>query len=375
MTASANAVDLALAAAQAAADKSGHEIRVLDVSDQLVITDCFVLASAPTERGVTAISDEVQDRLRDRGVKPVRREGEREGRWVLLDFVDVVVHVQHAEERAFYQLERLWKDCPEVPFTDAALAASPAARSGAARGRGGRGRGRRRRRLLSGTPPRRLVLLRHGRTSWNATGRFQGQLDVELDEVGRAQATAVAPVLAAEGPARVLSSDSARAAATAAPLAAATGLEVATDRRLREIDLGAWTGLSRDEAQERFPDEYDAWTGGLDLPRGGGETYRQVAERATAAIAERLPALPAGGLLVVVTHGGTARATIGRLLDLDPDSWWRLAPLGNTSWSTLVEARSGWRLAEHGARVRASGSGPSPTGPAGRPAGDDARTA
>ena len=127
MTASPTAVELALAAAQAAADKSAHDVRVLDVSEQLVITDCFVLASAPNERLVRAISDEVQDRLRERGVKPVRREGESEGRWVLLDFIDLVVHVQHTEERAFYQLERLWKDCPDVPFTDAALAAAPAA--------------------------------------------------------------------------------------------------------------------------------------------------------------------------------------------------------------------------------------------------------
>ena len=127
VTASPTAVELALAAAQAAADKSAHDVRVLDVSDQLVITDCFVLASAPNERLVRAISDEVQDRLREHGVKPVRREGENEGRWVLLDFIDLVVHVQHAEERAFYQLERLWKDCPEVPFVDAALAAAPAA--------------------------------------------------------------------------------------------------------------------------------------------------------------------------------------------------------------------------------------------------------
>jgi ribosome-associated protein len=131
VTASPTAVELALAAAQAAADKSAHDIRVLDVSEQLVITDCFVLASAPNERLVRAISDEVQDRLRERGVKPVRREGESEGRWVLLDFIDLVVHVQHAEERAFYQLERLWKDCPDILFSDAALAAAPAAAASA----------------------------------------------------------------------------------------------------------------------------------------------------------------------------------------------------------------------------------------------------
>ena len=89
---------------------------VLDVSEQLIITDCFVIASAPNERQVGAIVDNVEEKLREIGAKPVRREGAREGRWVLLDFVDIVVHVQHSEERSFYDLERLWKDCPRVPF-------------------------------------------------------------------------------------------------------------------------------------------------------------------------------------------------------------------------------------------------------------------
>jgi ribosome-associated protein len=108
--------ELALVAAEAAADKKAHDIVVLDVSDQLIITDCFVIASAPNERQVGAIVDGVEEKLRAAGTKPVRREGAREGRWVLLDFVDIVVHVQHAEERSFYALERLWKDCPRVPF-------------------------------------------------------------------------------------------------------------------------------------------------------------------------------------------------------------------------------------------------------------------
>jgi ribosome-associated protein len=122
VVASDRATELALAAAQAAADKLAVDIVVLDVSEQLVITDAFVIASAPNERQVQAIVDEIEDRLRPLGAKPVRREGEREGRWVLLDFIDVVVHVQHAEERSFYALERLWKDCPVIPFTDAATA-------------------------------------------------------------------------------------------------------------------------------------------------------------------------------------------------------------------------------------------------------------
>jgi ribosome-associated protein len=108
--------ELALIAAAAAADKKAYDVVVLDVSEQLIITDCFVIASAPNERQVGAIVDNVEEKLRAAGTKPVRREGAREGRWVLLDFVDIVVHVQHVEERTFYDLERLWKDCPRVPF-------------------------------------------------------------------------------------------------------------------------------------------------------------------------------------------------------------------------------------------------------------------
>ncbi len=120
MTASDDAVDLALRAAQAAADKLANDIVLVDVSEQLVITDVFLIASAPNERQVQSIVDEIEDRLRLIGVKPARREGQREGRWVLLDFVDVVVHIQHAEERVYYALERLWKDCPTIRFVDAA---------------------------------------------------------------------------------------------------------------------------------------------------------------------------------------------------------------------------------------------------------------
>jgi ribosome-associated protein len=108
--------ELALIAAHAAAGKKAHEIVLLDVSDQLVITDCFVIASASNERQVQAIVEAVEEKMRYAGTKAVRREGAREGRWVLLDFVDVVVHVQHAQERSFYGLERLWKDCPTIPF-------------------------------------------------------------------------------------------------------------------------------------------------------------------------------------------------------------------------------------------------------------------
>jgi ribosome-associated protein len=119
VTASTQALELARVAAVAAANKKAREIVVLDVSEQLAITDCFVIASAPNERQVQAIVDEVEERLRLAGHKPIRREGAREGRWVLLDFVDIVVHIQHAEERGFYGLDRLWKDCPRIDIPEA----------------------------------------------------------------------------------------------------------------------------------------------------------------------------------------------------------------------------------------------------------------
>ncbi|TWJ16894.1 ribosome-associated protein [Stackebrandtia albiflava] len=111
---------VALTAAQAAADKLARDIVLLDVSDEVVITDIFMVASAPNERQVQAIVDSVEERLRKvHDVKPTRREGERGGRWVLLDYADVVVHVQHTEEREYYALDSLWKDCPSIEFVDA----------------------------------------------------------------------------------------------------------------------------------------------------------------------------------------------------------------------------------------------------------------
>ena len=117
MAATQYAIDLAKAAASAAEDKLATKIVALDVSEQLALTDIFLLASAPNDRQVNAIVDSIEDKLRELGVKPVRREGERDGRWVLIDFADIVVHVQHEEERSYYQLERLWKDCPAIELS------------------------------------------------------------------------------------------------------------------------------------------------------------------------------------------------------------------------------------------------------------------
>jgi ribosome-associated protein len=129
VTATDEARELALVAARAASDKLATDIVLIDVSDRLAITDIFVIASGNNERQVEAIVDNVEEQLRLVGAKPVRREGRRDGRWVLLDYADVVVHVQHQEERVFYALERLWKDCPFIPFTEGDSEGASQARS------------------------------------------------------------------------------------------------------------------------------------------------------------------------------------------------------------------------------------------------------
>ena len=117
MSASARAVELATAAAKAAGDKLATDIVGLDVSEQLVITDVFLVCSAANDRQVRAVVDAVEEALLALRAKPIRREGERDGRWVLLDFGELVVHVQHTEERLYYSLERLWKDCPPLELS------------------------------------------------------------------------------------------------------------------------------------------------------------------------------------------------------------------------------------------------------------------
>ncbi|MER3388914.1 MAG: ribosome silencing factor [Microcella sp.] len=116
MTASSRALDLAQLAARAADSKQGEDIVALDVSEPLPLTDVFVLVTGRNERNVQSIAGEVEEKMIEAGVKPLRREGRAEGRWILIDFGDVIVHVFHEEERLFYSLERLWKDCPAVPL-------------------------------------------------------------------------------------------------------------------------------------------------------------------------------------------------------------------------------------------------------------------
>lgn len=116
MAASDRAIELVRIAALAADSKSGEDLVALDVSGPLPLTDVFLLATGRNERNVQSIASEVEDKLNEAGVKTLRREGRAEGRWVLLDFGDLVVHVFHEEDRMYYALERLWKDCPVVPL-------------------------------------------------------------------------------------------------------------------------------------------------------------------------------------------------------------------------------------------------------------------
>ena len=128
MSATESSIDIARVAAQAASGKLANDIVAIDVSERLAITDVFLIASASNERQVNAIVDGIEEELAKKDLKPVRREGRSEGRWVLLDYANVVVHVQHEEDRVFYALERLWKDCPAVDLQiENAAPAAPAA--------------------------------------------------------------------------------------------------------------------------------------------------------------------------------------------------------------------------------------------------------
>ncbi|MEU8823345.1 histidine phosphatase family protein [Streptomyces sp. NPDC048636] len=196
---------------------------------------------------------------------------------------------------------------------------------------------------------RRVVLWRHGQTAWNVERRFQGSLDIELTETGLAQARRAARLLAALKPDAVVASDLKRAAATAAELAAVTGLPVSHDAALRETYAGQWQGLTHDEIMARFGEEYTAWKRGEPIRRGGGELESEVADRAAPVVTENVEKLPDGGTLVVVSHGGTIRTTIGRLLGLEPRTWEALGGLSNCCWSVLGEGLRGWRLLEHNA--------------------------
>ncbi|MCG3041012.1 histidine phosphatase family protein [Streptomyces sp. S1A] len=196
---------------------------------------------------------------------------------------------------------------------------------------------------------RRIVLWRHGQTAWNLERRFQGTTDIELTEAGLEQARRAARLLAALKPDAIIASDLKRAVDTAAELAAVTGLEVTRYEGLRETYAGVWQGLTHEEIVERHGEEYAAWKRGEPVRRGGGELETEVADRAAPVVERNADKLPDGGVLVVVSHGGTIRTTIGRLLGLEPGSWESLGGLTNCCWSVLGEGARGWRLLEHNA--------------------------
>jgi glucosyl-3-phosphoglycerate phosphatase len=197
---------------------------------------------------------------------------------------------------------------------------------------------------------RRVVLWRHGRTSWNADGRFQGQLDIDLDEIGREQAVRAARLLAALGPELIVSSDLRRAADTAAELGRIMSRPVEVDPRLRETYAGDWQGLTGAEIAARYPGEYSAWqSGDPELQVGGGESRADVAARMADAITDAAARLPEGGLAVLVTHGGAARLGVARLVGLPLERFTNLGGLSNGSWSLLAESSHGWVLVEHNA--------------------------
>ncbi|MEV8315568.1 histidine phosphatase family protein [Streptomyces sp. NPDC059900] len=195
----------------------------------------------------------------------------------------------------------------------------------------------------------RIILWRHGQTSWNLERRFQGSTDIELTDTGVSQARRAARLLASLKPDAIVASDLKRAAATAGELAALTGLDVTYEQGLQETYAGEWQGLTHDEIIARFGDQYAAWKRGEAVRRGGGELETEVADRAAPIVLRHADKLPENGTLVVVSHGGTIRTTIGRLLGLESHHWEGLGGLSNCCWSVLGQGARGWRLLEHNA--------------------------
>lgn len=201
---------------------------------------------------------------------------------------------------------------------------------------------------------KQIILWRHGQTAWNKERRFQGHADVPLTEIGIEQAKAAAHVLKALGPHTIISSDLMRARVTAETLAEIAGITVTIDKRLRETDVGQWSGKTIAEMQIEDAVRLAQWEDGQDVPAGGAETRTMVADRIEAVLTEWIEKIPDGQTLIAVTHGGAARAAIGRLLGLDVLMWPIFGGLDNCAWSVLEEVHRNdgttkWRLAEHNA--------------------------
>jgi probable phosphoglycerate mutase len=196
-----------------------------------------------------------------------------------------------------------------------------------------------------------LVVLRHGRTPWNASGQFQGQADIPLDARGVAQAERAAEVLAELAPVEIVASDLSRARQTAEPLARLTGLGVRTDPRLREISVGSWEGLTIEQVLAGLPPaEAARYLAGEDVRRSPtGETVAEVAARASEALAEIGARAAAGSTVVVVMHGLAGKVGVCQLVGLPNDCWHALGSLHNCGWITVERHRSGdyWRIADY----------------------------
>ncbi|HEX4830394.1 MAG TPA: histidine phosphatase family protein [Trebonia sp.] len=190
---------------------------------------------------------------------------------------------------------------------------------------------------------KRLVLLRHGQTTWNLEARFQGHTDIPLDEAGLAQAGRAGRMLAALRPDAIVTSDLGRAISTAQPLARLTGLVTSIDKDLRERSGGLWEGLTDEEIRTRYPSEFKTW----DPPEG--ESKQAVADRVAVALRRAADALPPGGLAVVVSHGAALRFGAEELLGIPVSAGGLLGPLSNCSWSVMQLRRERWRLLEHNA--------------------------
>jgi probable phosphoglycerate mutase len=189
------------------------------------------------------------------------------------------------------------------------------------------------------------VLWRHGETDWNATGRYQGQADVQLNERGVQQARAAAPMIAALGPGRLVSSDLGRARRTAAELAGLTGLTLEVQPRLQEINVGDWAGLTNEQVFAAHPDFAEALRTGRDARRGGtGETGAEAGARVAEALLDLAESTPDGQTVVAVGHGFAMRVATVFLLGLDYAHNLTLGGLWNASWTVLQPAGETWRL-------------------------------
>ena len=337
MTATEQSIELARAAARAASDKLAQDVTAIDVSERLAITDIFFIASAATERQVNAIADGIEDELHKFDLRPVRREGRSSGRWVLLDYADIVFHIQHEEDRVFYALERLYGDCPVVDLQLAAAIPPPRPSTKLLRLTLSPAKAQEWRLLNDGchapghsscSPPALAGGLFFGDTDARPGMRrdaSKGKLTFRLDDVGTLQARRAAALLAGKlvsagersGPVRIVSSDLARAPVHGAGTWPADRREVVGGQTAAR---NLWWGLGGPDVrgnQQRLPggDPPVAarraghpcrW--GRD-PRGGGRAHGRGHPGC-----RLIPAR--GGTLVVATHGGATRVALAKILGL-----------------------------------------------------------